>query len=644
MARSETAKMLTAMGAMVIMWADFFAYYVLWLTMTYLTDVWKISFTFAAGIINVWSGASQMLPVVLAHIADAFVGNFTVLLVSTLSYCARSSRTATIVMSSEKEIEAEEEGALVSEKEQPSRLATFQRLSWHDGHYQCRCLFARWRRIKEEETMCPTFWYIKREGHMAKFVKTSRLPGEIGLGLLVMSTPPMLAHHYGTCSEYKPECVSSEQKQLFYIGLGLISVGAAGHLTSLGVFAGDQIDEEDRENGGLNIEPSSCNMQCWAVFLGIFAMVLVPIVGIIVIPYVKPWSVRYGIAAIFSAVSLGVVGTLMLGPEGALLLLLCESLFLRRPSCFVGGRRIQISCMRGIMIIMMNPCLILRPYVEQQETNRWRLCSVTEVEETKIFLRMIPMWVTFIACGLVSSVGNTYFLEQANHMNPKVGRLRVPLPVLLAIYDQTKSQSAKLYYALSGGGQRPSRYAPPIGIAASMVFAVLCCITAAKVESRRLGVVISHGLVDKPEERIPMSIFWLVPQFVLLGLLDGLYENSIGCFFNDQVGPTMRRYMWLFSSAVFGSGVMGSAVSVYVVGKVSERGGRLNWFRHTINESRLDRYYWVLAALSAANLVVYAVVACFYRYRESRSEDMEAPEYEETDGDRFEDNARCCCC
>ncbi|GMH26486.1 hypothetical protein Nepgr_028329 [Nepenthes gracilis] len=541
----------------------------MWMTMTYLTNVWKLDYTRAAGILNLWGGLVQILPIGLAHLADAFMGNFCVLLFSTVSY-------------------------------------------------------------------------------------------SVGLGLLAMSTPPVLAKHTGTCTAYRPECIGHEQKLLFYVGLALLAVGMGGHFTTLGGFAAEQMEEgvdEDEEEANIAEKIS--------IFLSVFAMVSIPIAGIIAIPYIKPWSVRYGIAAIFTLVSLlvfltGICSYKYVGPRGSPLTTTLRVFLASTSKIFYSIPKDksqlhekpnlpedeQLTHTRGFRCLDKAAIIIPNQELEQQQKNRWRLCGVTEIEETKIVLRMIPMWLTFIICGVVSSIGNTYFLEQANHMNRKVGKLKVPLPVLLWFYDQGKQRFAKLYFAVANsmGESGARRYAPPVGIAMAMVFSVLCCITAAKVEARRLGVVNSHGLVDKPDDRIPMSIFWLLPQFVLLGALDGIYENSIECFMVDQAPPSMVRYLGILTGGVFGTGVIGSVLSVYVVGKISEKGGKPNWFQSTLNKSRLDNYYWVLAGLSAINLVAYVVVAISYAYRESRSEDMEASEDDETDDDSFDDNARCCCC
>ncbi|KAK9289700.1 hypothetical protein L1049_007859 [Liquidambar formosana] len=98
---------------------------------------------------------------------------------------------------------------------------------------------------------------------------------------------------------------------------------------------------------------------------------------------------------------------------------------------------------RGLRCLDKAAIILPTPNREQQEQNRWKLCRVTEVEETKITIRMIPMWMTFIMCGVVSSIGNTYSLEQANHMDRKVGHLKKsppPLLILLLTNIHTEAQ------------------------------------------------------------------------------------------------------------------------------------------------------------------------------------------------------------
>ncbi|VVA25445.1 PREDICTED: NRT1/ PTR [Prunus dulcis] len=121
-----------------------------------------------------------------------------------------------------------------------------------------------------------------------------------------------------------------------------------------------------------------------------------------------------------------------------------------------------------------------------------------------------------------------------------------------------------------------------------MVFATLCCITAAKVETRRLGLVESEGFVDKPT-----SLEIKTP------------EEDVDA---EAIREDKKMYMKMFAQAVSGVGIICGVLSVYVVGEISaklggsSKVGGTSWFQYTLNKSHLDNYYWALAALTAANL------------------------------------------
>ncbi|CAL5422699.1 unnamed protein product [Camellia sinensis] len=557
--------MLSFVRIFVLMWADLLAGYAMWMMMLYLTNVWKLNFTHAAAIINVFCGLTEIMLLPMQFLVDAFLGNYWMLLISSFAYSA-------------------------------------------------------------------------------------------GLGFLTMSTPPVLAKATGTCSLYEPECIGEGQKILFYTALALIALGLSGHLISLGAFIAEQFSEDVLDN--------FTTRTFITMFVGTYIAVLVPIGAVIAITYIRLWSIRFGIPAICTMVATlvflsGSGSYNCVKPQGSSLTIVFRVLVAATSKmfCKCPKEADRLYETRGVDDVDLLPhsrhlrCLdkaaIILPAkpLEEQQKNRWKLCRVTEVEETKLTIRMIPLCTTFIFCGVVSAIGNTYFIEQANHMTHKLGKLSIPIVILLWFYDQGRQQFAKLYYKLAVklGGSGARHYAPLIGVAVSMVFAILCCIIAAKVETKRLNVVRTHGLVDKPEERIPMSVFWLLPQFVLIGALDGILENSVEAILFDQVGPSMRTYAVHFGVGVTGLGYIGSVLSVYVAGKVSERGGKQNWFQDTLNHSRLDKYYWTLAWLTAVNLGLYIVVALFYSFRESELEDEDAPNYDPTSGP-FEDNARCCCC
>lgn len=227
----------------------------------------------------------------------------------------------------------------------------------------------------------------------------------------------------------------------------------------------------------------------------------------------------------------------------------------------------------------------------------------------------------------MKSIGDTYFSEQANNMDDKIGKLTVPgLFILQAFYQVSKfvftglsSKVANKLFQKSSG-----RCVGPIGVISAMVFSILCCIIAAKVETRRLNVTKRVGLVEEASEIIPMSMFWLLPQFFFLAAVDGTSEYlcedldevsgyCIACFYRGQVPTsTMIRYLRLFTKAVCGAGIVGSVILADEVSSFSKMGGRPSWFQHTLNRSRLDNYYWTVAVLSFLNLVLCILVAIWY--------------------------------
>ena len=54
-------------------------------------------------------------------------------------------------------------------------------------------------------------------------------------------------------------------------------------------------------------------------------------------------------------------------------------------------------------------------------TNQWRLCTVTQVEELKSIIRLLPIWATGIVFSTVYSQISTIFVLQGNTMDQHIG-------------------------------------------------------------------------------------------------------------------------------------------------------------------------------------------------------------------------------
>lgn len=414
-----------------------------------------------------------------------------------------------------------------------------------------------------------------------------------------------------SCGRYEPQCISDTQGALFYTGMALIAVGIAGYDVSLRPFLDEQKDTSDDHDDG---DESSTPMEITTIVL---PWVLVILVGAIALPYIKAWSLAFGIPAICTAFAtldfltgwckyrkvIPHVGGR--SPLTHVLRVFVNQLYKKDWRETFSRRYIYICCLCFIHVFRsIRACSNLfavkcrrlenNDAIVLQDQGSWSLCS------------LVAIWITFITRGIVSSTKNTYFIEQANRLDRKVGSWDVPIELLLAaqawdlistlIPDINRSE---FMHDFSG------RDDPLVWTRMAMGYSVLGCITAAAVEIRRLKVIRRHGLLDKPDENIPMKVSWLYPRFFLLASMDFVFELGIGAFYKNE---STRKYVRLFVKGVTGVGFVCGAVSVYVVGKVSDRKTSSSWFQLTLNRSRLDMYYWVLAVLSSVNLLLLFLV------------------------------------
>ena len=56
----------------------------------------------------------------------------------------------------------------------------------------------------------------------------------------------------------------------------------------------------------------------------------------------------------------------------------------------------------------------------QDTQNPWRLCTVTQVEEAKCVLRMIPIWLCTIVYSVVFTQMASLFVEQGDVMDSNI--------------------------------------------------------------------------------------------------------------------------------------------------------------------------------------------------------------------------------
>ncbi|KAJ4969471.1 hypothetical protein NE237_016172 [Protea cynaroides] len=427
--------------------------------------------------------------------------------------------------------------------------------------------------------------------------------------------------------------IGSEQIAMFRVGLFLVALGKAGLAPALKVFGADQLTSSSEE---LEDKRSKTRINFWW-FAGVISGAATGIVLLAFVESKQEWVIGYGVLALTMLVALVVF---LSGKSVYSYKAPCGSVLARAFHVFVAALlKRHLQCPPGDCQLYQGDCsqllpqtsslrfldkaAIIEPVSEDLEVqrNNWRLCTVTEVEETKLLLRMFPMWTTFLIYGLVRSLGSTFFLQQGSNMNRNLGSIRLPLPFLLIFSKFSSVQfdwhCEQLSKKLPGFAQI---FTPTRRIGIGMFFSVLCCCTASLVEIRRLRVVTQHGLLDKPKDTVPMSILWLAPQFLLLGAMDGIVYPGIKNFFRGQVPESMRNFGPSFSVSIIGAGSLLSVAVIAASDISSRQGGQQGWFADTVNRSRLDYFFWTLTILSCINLCFYGLVFSIYSYRKASRE------------------------
>ncbi|XP_057808478.1 protein NRT1/ PTR FAMILY 5.5-like [Salvia miltiorrhiza] len=527
---------------------DALVHRVFFVMQVYLTNGWRLSFTHAAAIMNLWEGMSLILPPFLQFLADTLVGNFAVALISTLFSTVGIGMVALSV---------------------PEIL----------DHYGGRC------RTPGAETCL-------NGTQEALFYTAVADPGFKNWGR-VTSVPP--------CTHLRPAAIRDSDH---FSSLVLAALGRAGISFSLDALCDEQ-----------GLPEAMLKYLKFCVWVDKIVMYLIG--SLLIFVWTRKWKLLFGIPAIYSA---------FMG-----IWFLCGSRWYNRPK----GKGSPLTSVCRVIYSAAtsnNKSQPLNPTHDDQKPffDRFPRCldralpffDEQSVETAKFVVRMAPISITFLVCGMVSSVGNTYFVEQANHMNRRVGKWNVPLLALQLPVIVFKLFHDMWLYIFFKIGRKKLRIDLPIGgIGAAMVYSVLCCVAAAAMEMKRLRVIRSHGLIDKPDDEvIPMHAAWLLFQFFLLAGLDSFLRKSIVEFYKDRAPQWLRkkldddkaaaraaqRYFDVAVNFVCGLGFLSSVLSVYVVRRLSD------WFQYTLNKSHLDRYYWVLAGLSGVNLVVFNVVGLGY--------------------------------
>ncbi|KAK0571123.1 hypothetical protein LWI29_011461 [Acer saccharum] len=259
--------------------------------------------------------------------------------------------------------------------------------------------------------------------------------------------------------------------------------------------------------------------------------------------------------------------------------------------------------------------IITEEDMKRATPNPWRLCTVTRVEEVKMMVGLIPIWASTIMFWTVYAQMGSFSVQQASAMDRHLGNFMIPpgsynvfliggIMITLVIYDRIFMPLFKKYSKRKQGLTSLQK----IGI--GLFFSILAMGAAAIVETRRLSTINAKAKSSETNTSatLPMSAFFLLPQFIFVGIGNAfIYAGQLDFFITQSPKGMKAIGTGLFLTTI-SLGFFVSSALVTIVKKVTGRNGRQNWLARGINDSRLDYFYWVLAVLSLVNLGFFLYV------------------------------------
>ncbi|XP_021812908.1 protein NRT1/ PTR FAMILY 4.4-like [Prunus avium] len=254
----------------------------------------------------------------------------------------------------------------------------------------------------------------------------------------------------------------------------------------------------------------------------------------------------------------------------------------------------------------------------QRNESPWRLCTVAQVEQVKIIISVVPIFACTIIFNTILAQLQTFSVQQATAMNTRITRgFKIPpaslqaIPYIMLIFVVPLYEIVFVPAARKLTG-RDSGISPLQRVGTGLFIATFSMVSAALIEQKRRNLALSSNE--------PLSIFWIAPQFLIFGLSEMFTAVGLIEFFYKQSLEGMQSFLTAMTYCSYSFGFYLSSILVSLVNKLTSTSSRGGWLSdNDLNRDRLDRFYWLLAALSLINFFNYLFWSNWYSYNPSLS-------------------------
>ncbi|KAF0907221.1 hypothetical protein E2562_015728 [Oryza meyeriana var. granulata] len=449
------------------------------------------------------------------------------------------------------------------------------------------------------------------------------------LGTVLITVGAFIPSAPALCSTESCSLLSGTQSLVFFSGLYLTAIGCGGVRSALLPLGADQFNSD-----------SSLDMQKRRNFFSFFYICV--IFGVItsgtVVVWVQEnvsWAIGYGIATACIALALigFLVGTPIFRrhePHGSavksvfqVIVASFRNMTLELPADSSLLYEIRVKNTRKSEprlahtddFRFLDKAAIMSDLNLDQGscTSPWRNCTVTQVEELKILIRLLPIWATGIFFGAAISQMHTTFIQQGTVMDTKIGSLSIPpaslysfevVCVTLWVFIVNKVIIPATRTCFANGAEMTQLQRIGIG-RLLMIFAMAI---AAFLETKRLESI---------QEGRPLSIAWQLPQYFVIAGAECFTIITQLEFFHGQAPDSMKSMLTAFALLTTALGNYLSSAIITLIARVTRTWHSPGWIPDDLNEGHLDYYYWCLAAISFVNFIVYIYFASKYKLKKA---------------------------
>ncbi|RWR86732.1 protein NRT1/ PTR FAMILY 7.3-like protein [Cinnamomum micranthum f. kanehirae] len=457
----------------------------------------------------------------------------------------------------------------------------------------------------------------------------------LGLVLLSISSYLFLLKPLG-CGDEQSLCGphSTLQTGAFYLSVYLIALGNGGYQPSIATFGADQFDGDDPKEGHSKV-----------AFFSYFylALNLGSLFSNTILGYFEDegkWALGFWVSSgsAFLALILFLCGTPRyrhFKPGGNPLPRVCQVFVAAAKKWRVemsssgddlyqaeekecstnGGRKILHS--QEFKFLDRAAVITSEDFTVEDQApshNPWRLCPVTQVEEVKCILRLLPIWLCTIIYSVVFTQMASLFVEQGEAMQTTISNFHIP-PASMSSFDIISVAFFILFYRrflnplICRLRKKGLTELQRMGI--GLIIAIMAMVAAGIVEVYRLKY--SKRDCDDCGNPSSMSILWQIPQYVLIGASEVfMYVGQLE-FFNEQAPDGLKSFGSALCMTSISLGNYVSSLLVTVVMEITTKDDRPGWIPGNLNKGHMDKFYFLLAALTTADFVVYVACAKWYR-------------------------------